>query len=89
MGLLDSIIPPDVPKHIQSMLGRLKAGCSEADFSELRCDKCGSALDIHLDPTESTFFLFCINDTAHLSFTEDIDNPPDWLKRRKTDGWYS
>jgi len=66
----------------------LSKGCSESEFTEMRCPECGDELVFRAHP-DGTFFVRCRADSGHLSMHGENLNPPDWWRRFTSElGWY-
>jgi hypothetical protein len=66
----------------------LTEGCSEEDFLQIRCPKCGSEVLFVVHPNGKTFFVRCMADNAHLSMHDQNPTPPQWWNRfMQKAGW--
>ena len=63
--------------------------CTEAQFKEMRCPKCGSGLILAVHPEMHEFSVRCESDTTHLMMHGQNDNAPMWWTDYvRSKGWY-
>jgi hypothetical protein len=67
---------------------KLASGCSEEEFSQMRCPKCGAALTLSVRPKANTFFVRCMVNSIHLAMTGEGSERPSWWDRYTGTGWY-
>jgi len=91
---------PNVPKYeitpedqerfrkIDEIFRRLMEGCTEEEFTNLRCPVCGAALIFHVHPKLHSFFVRCAASNLHLSRHGNISEAPAWWHGRIGGGWY-
>ena len=65
----------------------LIAGCSEEQFAEMRCPKCGDALVFSVHPKGHKFFVRCQFDSTHFAMHGETHNPPAWWESAIGTGW--
>ena len=69
------------------ILRRLLEGCSEEEFTKLRCPACGSVLTLHVHPNLRAFAVRCSVSSLHLMRHHEISKPPRWWNSRVGDDW--
>ncbi len=69
------------------ILRRLLEGCSEEEFTKLRCPACGSVLTLHVHPNLRAFAVRCSVSTLHLMRHDKISKPPAWWNNRVGGEW--
>lgn len=66
----------------------LTDGCSETQFSELRCPVCGGGLAFVVHPNGRRYFVRCEASNAHLSMHGETPTPPAWWASHvRSGGW--
>ena len=59
----------------------LSTGCSEEEFSEMRCPKCGGGVLFVVHPNGRGYFIRCQTDNTHLAMSGENLTPPKWWER--------
>jgi len=75
------------PEWLKEMITALREGCTEDVFATFVCNECGAALELDLHPDLTAFSLYCPKSTEHLCASEDIEDPPEWMKARIGGDW--
>ena len=73
-----------MPESHKRIRDALAAGCSEKDFSEMRCPVCGDELRLAVDRMLEEFHVSCQSDSTHLSMHGEILSAPDWYTNKVT-----
>jgi ribosomal protein S27E len=73
----------------EHILNALTAGCTEKEFVEMRCTKCGNGLRLFVHPKGKQFFVRCPTDNTHLAMHGEAHSPPEWWERYRGPGWIS
>jgi hypothetical protein len=75
-------------RKVDAIFRHLLGGCSEREFTKLRCPVCGSALTLHVHPNLHTFAVSCTASTLHFMRHDSISEAPIWWRTRIGGGWY-
>ena len=84
------ITPEDEERFraINAIVARLVDGCSEEEFSSLRCPVCTGPLALSVHPRLRAFSVRCSSSTLHFCRHEAIATAPAWWHSYVTGGWY-
>ncbi len=73
----------------EQILNALCSGCTEVDYSKMRCPRCGENLIFRVRQGGGQFFVRCSADSTHLAMHGESANPPEWFQSYLGAGWYS
>ena len=85
MDLMDRIVAVSKPSEIGDTIA---CGCSEEEFLEMRCPKCGRELELNVHHERRTFFVRCKESSLHMGLHGESNDSPDWWKKYMSGGWY-
>jgi len=74
-------------RAVDAIVERIIGGCTEEEFSRLRCPVCSAPLSINVNPKLTAFFLRCTASSLHVGKTVETATAHDWW-RSKVGGWY-
>ena len=74
--------------NIEQIRSLLVDGCTENQFEEMRCPKCGQALTLTVHENRKKFFVRCSNNSTHLAFQGESLKSHDWWAKLVGSGWY-
>ena len=72
----------------QEIRSLLTNGCSEEQFEQMRCPKCGQTITLTVHANKKKFFVRCSVDSTHMSFQGECESPEEWRSRLVGAGWY-
>ena len=76
-------------RAIASIISKLKAGCSQYEFFQLRCPVCGDGLSLSVNPNRRILYVRCKKYSMHVGVHDEVDHWVDWWANFISDGWCS
>ena len=71
------------------IMREIEDGCTETEFLEKRCPRCGAELMLSVHPKGGRCFVRCTADSTHFAMHGETCKAPEWWERYKGAGWIS